>query len=196
MSPIHPIDYDIDAIRKEWVNRVIRTGHGRYPVEFDPIRRHCHMVGDLNPAFLDPELAEQGPHGAVIMPPSMLLTYFSGKGPWPPAAEKTETSQQEDTPASFFAVPVPGDRGINMEVQWDFLEPVRVGDRLRMEMRIADVFIKPIKLDPYTVWVVSETSFFNQEDLVVAKWRNTVLFHRSPAQIAEDNARSDAQTST
>jgi acyl dehydratase len=76
------------------------------------------------------------------------------------------------------------------------LEPVRVGDRLRMEMRIADVFIKPIKLDPYTVWVVSETSFFNQEDLVVAKWRNTVLFHRSPAQIAEDNARSDAQTST
>ena len=185
MNRIHPLDYDIDAIRKDWVNRLISTSQGRYPVELDPIRRHCHMVGDRNPAFLDPKAAADGPYGAVIVPPSMLLTYFASGGPWPPS-EEVKTTEGGIT----FGVPVPGDRGINMEVNWDFLAPVHVGDQLRLELRIADVKIKPISLDPYAVWITTETSFFNQQDVVVAKWRNTLLIHRSPAQIAEDDARN------
>ena len=185
MIRIHPSEYDIEQVRKDWAGRLISTRQGRYPVEYDPIRRHCHMVGDRNPAFLDPEVAAAGPHGAVIVPPSMLLTYFASPGPWPP-----EAGQGVPEGGYTFGVPVMGDRGINMEVEWDFLEPVRVGDRLRLELRIAEVRIKPIKLDPLTVWITTETSFFNQHDSVVAKWRNTVLFHRSPAQIAEDDART------
>ena len=194
VSPIHPLDYDIDAVRNRWLDRVISTAHGRYPVEFDPIRRHCHMVGDLNPVFLDPESARNGPYGAVIVPPSMLLTYFAAGGPWPPSTKAAETQGEEGASVYSFGVPVPGDRAINMEVQWDFIEPVRVGDRLRLELRIADVFIKPIKLDAHAVWIVSETSFFNQQDSLVARWRNTVLTHRSPAQIADDDARDNTQT--
>lgn len=185
MSRVHPLDYDIDEVRENWINRLISTSQGRYPVELDPIRRHCHMVGDLNPAFLNPAIAKKGPYGAVIVPPSMLLTYFASNGPWPPEQGDVEMTEGGVT----FGVPVPGDRGMNMEVQWDFLEPVRVGDTLRLELRIADVIIKPIKYDPFAVWITTETSFFNQDDAVVARWRNTLLIHRSPAQIAEDNER-------
>ncbi len=71
-SRIHPDDYDVDAVRAEWTGQVISTSEARYPVEHDPIRRHCHMVGDNNPLFLDPEAAARGPHGAVVVPPSML----------------------------------------------------------------------------------------------------------------------------
>ena len=187
MNNIHPDDYDLDAVRAQWIGKLISEAHGRYPVEYDPIRRHCHMVGDLNPAFLDPEAVRSGPHGDVVVPPSMLLTYFAGQGPWPPTA--SAGTDPENSGVFSFGVPTPGDRGINMEVAWEFIEPVRVGDHLRLELRIADVFQKPISLDPHAVWIITETSFFNQTDKVVAKWRNTMLLHRSPEQVSRDAAR-------
>lgn len=186
MSNIHPLDYDLEAVRKEWIGKLISEASGRYPVEFDPIRRHCHMVGDLNPAFLDPEAAKAGPYGAVISPPSMLPTYFAAGGPWPPMEI---ANIETDTPLFTFGVPTPGDRGINMEVAWEFLEPIRVGDVLRLQLHIADVFKKPIRLDPHAIWIVVETSFMNQHDAVVAKWRNTMLVHRSPEQVSRDAER-------
>ncbi|MEP5569457.1 MAG: MaoC family dehydratase N-terminal domain-containing protein [Halioglobus sp.] len=190
MNSIHPEDYDIEAVRADWIGKLISEASGRYPVEHDPIRRHCHMVGDLNPAFLDPEVAKAGPHGAVIVPPSMLPTYFAASGPWPPTAAAGTDS--ESAAVFTFGVPTPGDRGINMEVAWEFIEPVRVGDHLRLELRIADVFQKSISLDPHATWIITETAFFNQNDAVVAKWRNTMLIHRSPEQIASDSARGSS----
>lgn len=187
MEHIHPDDYDLDAVREEWIGKLISEARGRYPVEYDPIRRHCHMVGDLNPAFLEPEIARDGPHGAVIVPPSMLPTYFAASGPWPPAA--ATGTDPESTAVFSFGVPTPGDRGINMEVAWEFIAPIRVGDHLRLELRIADLFQKPISLDPHAVWITTETSFFNQQDDVVAKWRNTLLIHRSPEQVSHDAQR-------
>jgi len=185
---MHPDDYDIHAVREEWVGKLISEARGRYPVEFDAIRRHCHMVGDLNPAFLDPQVAAEGPYGAVIVPPSMLPTYFASEGPWPPT--QSAGTDPENAAVFSFGVPTPGDRGINMEVQWEFLAPVRVGDQLRLELRIADVFKKPIKLDPDAIWIITETTFFNQHSDEVAKWRNTMLIHRSPEQVARDAERS------
>lgn len=188
MDNIRPEDYDLDAVRAQWIGKLISEAQGRYPVEYDPIRRHCHMVGDLNPAFLDPETAARGPHGAVIVPPSMLPTYFAAGGPWPATAAAGTDS--ESAAVYSFGVPTPGDRGINMEVAWEFISPIRVGDQLRLELRIADVFQKPISLDPHAVWIITETSFFNQHDQVVAKWANTMLIHRSPEQVIRDASRS------
>ena len=189
MSNMHPLDYDLKAVRTEWIGKLISESSGRYPVEYDPIRRHCHMVGDLNPAFLDPVSAGEGPYGSVISPPSMLPTYFASGGPWPP---NKASGSDTDTPLFTFGVPTPGDRGINMEVAWEFLAPIRVGDVLRLELRIADIFKKPIKLDPHAIWIVVETSFMNQENAVVAKWRNTMLVHRSPDQVSRDAEREAA----
>ncbi len=191
MSNIHPLDYDLETVRHEWIGKLISQSSGRYPVEYDPIRRHCHMVGDLNPAFLDPVAAKAGPYGAVISPPSMLPTYFASGGPWPP---KERDNNDSDGALFTFGVPTPGDRGINMEVAWEFLEPIRVGDVLRLELRIADIFKKPIKLDPHAIWIVVETSFMNQHDAVVAKWRNTMLVHRSPEQVTKDAQRESGES--
>lgn len=190
MDSIHPDDYDLDAVRQAWIGKLISEARGRYPVEYDPIRRHCHMVGDLNPAFLDPDEAGRGPHGAVIVPPSMLPTYFAAEGPWPPTP--TAGTDAGSKAVFSFGVPTPGDRGINMEVAWEFIAPIRVGDRLRLELRIADVFQKAISLDPHAVWIITETSFFNQDNDVVAKWRNTMLIHRSPEQVSRDAQRGTA----
>lgn len=175
-------DYDVEAVKKEYVGKVLRTSVGRYPVEYDPIRRHCHMAHDLNPLFLDPEFAKnEGPYGGVISPP-VFIGYFAGGGIWPPGPNFP--TKDGSKPRVSAGVPTPGDLGINMGVEYEFLIPARVGDKLKSVSKVADVFVKPIRLDPEAVWVVTETTTTNQHDEVVMKFRNTVLIHRSPEQVA------------
>jgi acyl dehydratase len=64
----------------------------RYPIEYDPIRRFCHMSDDTNPLFLDPEYAHQTKHGEVLCPPLMITRPgYGGNGAWPPS-ERTRVS--------------------------------------------------------------------------------------------------------
>lgn len=188
---VHPRDYDLDAVRAEWVGRVVSESTGKYPVEYDPIRRHCHMTGDANPLFLDPEFAKAaGPHGDVVVPPSLLPIYFASGGPWPRRPRPKEGGESKPKRPGFtLGVPTPGDRGINMGTEWEFPRPIRVGDRLRSEQMVTDVFMKGIKMDDKAVWIVSETTFYNQGGQSVAVWRNTTLVHRSPKQIEADEKR-------
>lgn len=146
---------------------------GRYPVEYDPIRRFCHMTGDRNPLFLDPEYAKKTRFGSVICPPG-LVHLFAGVG-WP-----TETINE------FLAlIPAPGDRPVNLTHEAEWFKPVRVGDQLYEKMHLVDVYMKPIKLDPKAFWFVFETIITNQDGDVVCIERTTRLRHRTPEQIAE-----------
>lgn len=168
--------YDIDAVRKEWIGKKSEVTRGRYPVEYDPIRRHCHMVEDRNPLFLEPDFAAETRFGGVIAPP-VMLDYFAGNGAWPPVQQGARLMQ---------GVPTRGDRAINLNQEMNFLKPVRVGDRLSSQVVIIDVTEKPIRLDPRAVWITIETQLTNQSDELVATIRNTVLFHREPDEVAAD----------
>lgn len=174
--------FDLDAVRREHVGREIGASAGRYPLEYEPIRRYCDMVEDTNPLFLDPEAARAGPHGEVVCPPA-LVPSFAGSGMRP-----LSPGRDAGRPPGFtFGVPTPGDRGINMDVSYEFFAPVRVGNRLSAVRRIADVFVKPIKLDPVAVWIVTETEIRNEEGQRVCLQRFTTLVHRSPEQVARES---------
>jgi acyl dehydratase len=174
--------YDLDAVRSEWIGRTVASSRGRYPVEHDPIRRYCHMVGDTNPLYLDPEVARAGPYGRVIVP-LPLVPYFAGNGPWP-----RRSAQGGSHVAARFAygVPTPGDRGLNMNTVWSYLKPVGVGDHLRAEVAIDDIFMKSVRLDPAAVWIVTLSSIRNQAHQVVMETRNTVLVHRARTEVQTD----------
>jgi len=73
--------YDIDAVRREWIGRTTDVVPGRYPVEYDSIRRHCHMVEDTNPLFLDPQYGKQSQWGAVIAPERLFADPYAPLGP-------------------------------------------------------------------------------------------------------------------
>ncbi len=168
--------YDIEAVRREWVGKKSGVTVGRYPVEHDPIRRHCHMVEDTNPLFLDPAVATESRHGGVIAPP-VMLDYFAGNGAWPPV---------EEAPRIMLQVPTRGDRLINLNQSMEFLRPVKVGDRLSSQVEIADVYEKYIRLDPRAIWIEVETKLTNQDGEVVGIIRNTLLTHRPPEEVAAD----------
>ncbi len=168
--------YDIDAVRREWIGKASEVTAGRYPVEYDPIRRHCHMVEDTNPLFLDPEFAARTQYGTVIAPP-VMVDYFAGNGAWPRVTDG----------APILRPPTRGDRLINLNQTMEFFTPVRVGDRLSRQTVVVDVYEKAIRLDPKAVWTVIETRITNQRGELVATIRNTLLTHRSPDEVAADS---------
>ena len=166
--------YDLEAVRKEWIGQKTEVAPGRYPVEYDPIRRHAHMVEDRNPLFLDPEAAKSGKWGAVIAPP-VMTGYFAGNGAWPPSQGGNRF---------FREVPTRGDRMINMNIEWEYLQPAKVGDQLSTQTVLTDIYEKSTRVDPLSVWVVTENRITNQDGELVAVGRNTLLTHRPPDEVA------------
>jgi acyl dehydratase len=176
--------YDIEAVRREWIGKASAVVMGRYPVEYDPIRRLCHMVEDRNPLFLDPEYAKTTSYGSVIAPP-VMADYFAGQGAWPP-------DEGPEDPG-YGLPPTPGNQFINLSQTLEFYKPVRVGDRLSGQGVITDVYEKPIRLDPKAVWIVMEARITNQDGELVTVVRNTVLKHRTPEEVAADVAGVETQ---
>lgn len=146
----------------------------RYPVEYDPIRRYCHMVDDDNPLFLDPEYAATTEFGSVVAPP-FFIRQTAGPGPWPP--------RTEEVPGVLAQVPSPGDRTINLNTEFECYKPIKVGDRISQKQRLVDVYIKAIRLDPKSFWTVYETIYTNQDGEVVLVMRNTLCRHRTPEEV-------------
>ena len=170
--------YDLETVCSEWIGRKTDVVPGRYPVEYDSIRRHCHMVEDTNPLFLDPEYGKASEWGSVIAPP-VMTRYFAGSGVWPP----TSADQMATLTRS---VPTRGERMINLNTEWEYLRPARVGDHLAQQAEVIDIYEKSIKLDPRSVWIVTETRITNQNGELVAVGTNTLCTHRTPDQVESE----------
>jgi len=171
--------YDIEDIRQQYIGFETAQTKGRYPVEYDAIRRHCHMVDDNNPLFLDPQYAKETSHGAVLCPPSgWLALYFASLGPWPAVFERL-----------FAIVQRRGQRIVNMSQEVEWSARIKVGDHLSVRRRIADVFQKAVSLDPEAVWIVAEAVITNRHGEEVCVIRNTLLTHRT----AEEQGRGNEE---
>ena len=174
-------DYDLDTIRKKYIGMEFAASTGRYPVEYDPIRRHCHMVEDSNPLFLDPEYARNSHYGSVICPPSgWLAMYFASLGPWPAAFESLVPM-----------VPTPGNRIVNMSQDVEWFHPIKIGDRLSVHRRVVDIYKKSISIDPEAIWIVSESTISNQKNEITCTVRNTLLTHRTPEEVAQSKMSNE-----
>ena len=140
------------------------------------------MVEDTNPLFLDPQYGKASEWGAVIAPP-VMTRYFAGAGVWPPQADDQINIIRE--------VPTRGERNINLNTEWEYLQPARVGDHLSSQSEVIDIYQKSIKLDPRSVWIVTEMRITNQDGELVAIGTNTLCTHRTPEQVeAEEGERA------
>ena len=157
--------YDVKAVKKEWEGYETPLQWGRYPVEHEPIRRHCHMIEDTNPRFL-----EEG-HC-----PPVMVDYFASLGPYPPA--------DYDIFPVVRKIPTPGDRLINLNQEFEWFQTVKVGDRLGASHKVVAIHQRGTKLDPLSVWIRTDTTIVNQKQDVVARRTNQILVHRTPEEIA------------
>ncbi len=163
---------------RKFIGAETKPRKARYPVESDPIRRFCHMTNDDNPLYLDPDYAAKSRHGTITAPMT-AIGLMAGNGIWPPAPPD---------PDQLPTTPTLGDRAINLTTEWEFYKPVKVGDHISTSQRIADIYIKPIRLDPKAFWKVSENVYRNQDGETVAIHRNIGLSHRPPEEVKAEAA--------
>jgi hypothetical protein len=159
------VAYDIETVKRQWEGRETPLRWGRYPVEHDPIRRHCHMVEDDNPRFLTEGWC-----------PPVLVDIFAAAGPWP--------TSEPGLLGLIRQIPTPGDRLINLNQELEWFRAVRVGERLGCRHRILSVEVRPTRLDPLSVWVRTETVVVDARDEIVARTGNQILIHRTPEAVA------------
>jgi acyl dehydratase len=111
----------------EEMRRMIGVETPPYVVDIErgDLRRFVEATGETNPLFTDEAWAQGARHGGVVFPP----TFFC---PDPIITAKL----------AGLARPWPFKYSIDGGSEWEFSRPVRVGDRLSLTARIADLYEK------------------------------------------------------
>ena len=126
-------------------------------------QRYAHACGDLNPIYFDEKSAQAAGYRTLTIPP--LFVTHALVTPQPASTLRVDGLYEDST-------------SVNLEVarmmfggeEWDFLEPVCVGDEITGTTRLLDLDQKEGKKGPF-VRLVRETTFINQDEEVVARSR-------------------------
>ena len=154
---------DVDARINEFIARTRElTGtevKAREPwnteASADAIRHFAYGTDDGNPLWLDPHYAAKSRYGKVVAPPAFLVSVL-----YP-----ILRGAPMDAPLSSLIG--------GLEFEW-FL-PVLVGDRLRAKSVQKEMYEKKSKSGRRLVFVISECTYWNQHDKVVAKATGTMI---------------------
>jgi len=123
-------------------------------IERGAIRRFAEAIGDPNPIFNDEKRARLTRLGGMVAPPTFCRSLGGG----------------------FFNVPLNMQtfRGLDGGSEWEYFEPIRVGDRITVVSRLAEVRESQGRLGPM-VFIVSETRYTNQFDQLCVIQRSTTI---------------------
>ena len=121
-------------------------------VEKGHIRRFAEAVGDPNPLWNDEAVARKSRYGGLIAPPTFLRSVRYDRPQLP-----------YDTPFT---------RILDGGSEWEYLQPIRVGDRITTVARIADVSERAGRLGAM-LFTILEISYTNQFGELVATQRST-----------------------
>ncbi len=125
-----------------------------YEIERGAIRRFAEAIGDPNPLFNDEQAARDTRFGGMIAPPTFCRSLSSG--------------------IPQVQLDLPGFRALDGGSDWEYRHPLRPGDRITVESRIADIRETAGRLGPM-VFIVVETSYTNQFGQLCVTQRSTVI---------------------
>jgi 3-hydroxybutyryl-CoA dehydratase len=120
---------------------------GEAKITRERIERYCEATGETNPLYLDDAAAVAGPYGMIIAPPSLLGALLMEPRP--------------DPDVRF------GNASFAGGTRFEFFEPVRAGDTIRVSAHVKEVFAKTGRTGTM-VFAVFASTYRNQDGLVVA----------------------------
>ena len=127
-------------------------------VEAGMLRLFCQAIGETNPIYLDENAARNAGHRAIPTPP----TYASALSNLaPPEIDLVLGVLKADLGRMLH-----GEQGFTQH------KPIFVGDRLRMQQRIADIYDKK---GGALEFVVLETTVTNQDNELCATMHSTAV---------------------
>jgi acyl dehydratase len=116
------------------------------------IRRFAEAIGDSSPLFNDEKEARKTRFGGMIAPPTFGRALSAG----PPDIK----------------LDMPAFRGLDGGSDWEYFQPIRPGDRITVQTRIADLRESEGRLGPM-VFITTETTYTNQYGEICAIQRST-----------------------
>ncbi len=126
-----------------------------YDVERGAVRRFAEAIGDANPLFNDEQQARKTRFGGTIATPTFCRSMGS---PIP--------NVKLNMPAQF--------RGLDGGSDWEYFQPIRVGDRITVQSKLVDLRESEGRLGPM-VFIVIEASYTNQFGELCVTQRSTAI---------------------
>jgi acyl dehydratase len=154
------------SVITEEMRRLIGVETPPYVIEVErgDLRRFVEATGESNRLFTDEDWARRSQHGGVVFPP----TFFC---PDPIIAAKLAGLER----------PWPFKYSIDGGSEWEFFAPVRVGDRLRLAAKIADLSEKQGSAQTgRMLFTIIEVRCTNQRDELVGIARGTGIVYEGP----------------
>ncbi|MCH8205934.1 MAG: MaoC family dehydratase N-terminal domain-containing protein [Chloroflexi bacterium] len=153
---------DESAITQEMRDAIgVESDPVTHEVERGAIIKFAQAIGDPNPLFNDEGAARMTRYGGLIAPPTFLRSMQSG----PPKGEFES----------------PYSAGLDGGSEWEYFETIRVGDRITVTNRIADLYERQGRLGNM-VFIINETKYVNQFGQTVALQRTTGISYEPRAE--------------
>tara|TARA_B100000749_G_C18407603_1_gene457638 strand:+ start:965 stop:1438 length:474 start_codon:yes stop_codon:yes gene_type:complete len=146
------------VITKEMQNAIgIESYPQAYDVEKGAIRKFAEAIEDQNPIYTDEKKACESGYLGIIAPPTFLRSMEPGTVKSP--------------------IRIPYTEMLDGGSEWEYFEPVHVGDQITVTSKIADLKESTGKLGPM-LFKTDETKYINQLNQIVARQTNTLIYYQ------------------
>lgn len=139
-----------------------------YEVSAHEIRRYCYAIDDLNPLYLDEAHAKGSKNGGLVAPPLFFAIPFARDARVEELSEDGTPRRTESRP------PLRANRVMAGGTEIEFFAPVRPGDVITSQSRLADIYEKVGRTGPLA-FTVNETTYTNQRGELVARERSSSI---------------------
>jgi uncharacterized OB-fold protein/acyl dehydratase len=144
----------------------------------EPMIRHwCEVMGDTNPAYLDPAAARETVHGGLVAPPTMLQTWDM-RG-YPMHDPRLIRNAQRELHAIFDEAGYTG--VVATDTEQEYTRYLRPGDRITSETTIESISEQKATALGVGYFIVTRTVFRDQDGEQVG-WLSFRVLKFKPAQ--------------
>ncbi len=127
-------------------------------------QRYAWAAGDLNPIYFDEAAARAAGYAGLVVPPTLLGWVMEDGRPLEQLREDGLYGGRRQ------GIPLRVTRTMFGGQEWDFVEPILVGDTISAETRLKSLEEKAGSSGPF-VLTTQETTYTNQHGRVVARAR-------------------------
>jgi uncharacterized OB-fold protein/acyl dehydratase len=157
------------------------------PVNEPMIRHWCEVLGDQNPAYLDPNVAKKTVHGGIVAPPTMLQTWdMRGYAMHDPSLIRNKQRELHKVfdDAGYTGV-------VATDTEQEFTRYLRPGDQVTSETTIESISEQKATALGIGYFVVTRTVFTDQNGDEVG-WLSFRVLKFKPAQQPQAAPEADS----
>jgi len=153
------------------------TGKATITVERGPITQFAASVTDTNPIYRNKDAAKAAGFDDIPVPPTYFFSGATFWGAFPEAQPADATPDRNPTMEIIGKLMSKGGIVLHGEEEFAYHKPVVVGDTIKSEGKVVDLYEKPAG-DKTMTFLVTENEYRNQDgDLVLTARMN--LIHRA-----------------